>query len=214
MLIGDRHFPTRGAAVEACRQVLYRHQRGQPIDSADAGFLADLLSLHPEADAKIGPGVGRFEVRTNPLYGGVGFWVVRVDGTATDFSFNQCLRPSDHRQRALHAMRVVVAEQIIAWRDQRFAAGRVRCALTGRPVTPNACHVDHIDPTFLELAERFAIREGGWPALQVSTSPEATIGPRLTCPDQRDRWSDYHRQAAHLRIVTPLANLSRARTPR
>jgi hypothetical protein len=210
VLIGDRHFPTRTAAGDACRQVLYRHQPGQPIDAADAGFLTDLLRLHPEAAIKIGAGVSRFEVRANPLYGGVGFWVVRVDGTATDFSFNQCLRPSDHRQRALHAMRVSIADQIIAWRDRHFAAGPVNCALTGVPVTAPACHVDHAEPTFLELAERFAATEGGWASVEVSTSPEATIGPRLTRPDQQDRWQAHHDRVASLRIVTPRANLRRA----
>ncbi|MGO8059932.1 DUF3223 domain-containing protein [Rhizobium johnstonii] len=55
--------------------------------------MLELLTLNDKnwaaSEAKTGPGVSYFETRVNKTSGGstIGFWVIRTDGSAIDFSF-------------------------------------------------------------------------------------------------------------------------------
>ena len=95
MLVGSRTFLLKKDAEDACREVLYRYAPGDRVtDPADEQFLLDLLELHPQRDDKIGRGIDHFEIRTNPKFVKQrSFYLVRIDGSETDFSFVKCLRP-------------------------------------------------------------------------------------------------------------------------
>ncbi|WHM30156.1 DCL family protein [Streptomyces sp. BPPL-273] len=102
MEINGEHFPTKAAATERCRQILYSYPgqpgsgAGQPHDVTDAAhvsFLTELVKRHPEAGDKIGTGISGFRVQVNP--DGTGntrcFHVVHPDGSQTAFSFKYCI---------------------------------------------------------------------------------------------------------------------------
>jgi len=106
--IGNRRYPSKGKAEEACRSVINRYPgRDEPIgpvsaqgkpqlvdDPDDVAFLRDLVQLHPERERVMGAGVRHFLVRVN----GKGyndnrcFWVLRNDDTFEDFSWPECLK--------------------------------------------------------------------------------------------------------------------------
>lgn len=106
--IGKRPYPSKGAAEEACRNIIKKYPgKSEPIgpvsaqgnpqivdDPEDVAFLHDLLKLRPKAEEMIGPGVKHFLVRVN----GEGhndnrcFWVLREDNTFDDFSWTECLK--------------------------------------------------------------------------------------------------------------------------
>lgn len=101
--VAGEHFPTKAAAIARCQEILYSYPgesgsgAGQPqevTDPAHITFLTELLKRHPEADAKIGPGLQGFKVQVNPE--GTGntrcFYAVRTDGSQVDFSFRSCLK--------------------------------------------------------------------------------------------------------------------------
>lgn len=91
LTIGTRIFDTQAAAVESIREVLYRHPLQVPIEGPDHAFLLDLLSKHPHATEKAGAGVKHFTVEK--AKGGTQcFYITRVDGSRSDFSFMKCLR--------------------------------------------------------------------------------------------------------------------------
>jgi hypothetical protein len=210
MTIAGRAFTTKKAVIGECQRILYAHPAGTAIAGDDLPFLVDLIGRHPHAVAKIGAGIDRIEVRVNPVFSHQrGFWIVRVDGTVTDFSFLKCLAPEDHRRDVLHALRLAVVDQILAFKARAFAAGDVlRCPVTGDRVTESTCHVDHAPPTFEELAALFAASEGGWQAIALAGDRDRMIGARLADDTQAGRWRAYHQERARLRIVTRLANLS------
>ncbi|KAI7750351.1 hypothetical protein M8C21_012226 [Ambrosia artemisiifolia] len=55
-------------------------------------MLLDLLKKgHLEAKKKMGTGVGAFQVRYHPQWKSRCFFLVRVDGSADDFSFRKCV---------------------------------------------------------------------------------------------------------------------------
>lgn len=62
------------------------------VDEIDVhNKLSDLLSYHPEAEEKIGPGINYFKVVQNHRKGQYNFQVVRTDGLEIDFSWKKCV---------------------------------------------------------------------------------------------------------------------------
>jgi len=89
--IGSHTFDTQTAAVAFIQEVLYRHPLLEPIHGADHEFLLELLKRHPRKEEKIGVGVKHFTVEK--AQGGTQcFYITRVDGSRSDFSFMKCLR--------------------------------------------------------------------------------------------------------------------------
>lgn len=117
--IGARSFRTQSSALEHFKALLHRYQDGQRI--ADQGDHADLVALiaryDPVLDAVGEPtkGAGQiahFERRLNTGTGwsSSGFWVVRQDGSATDFSYidavkgnTVALKPASKRPKRVRA---------------------------------------------------------------------------------------------------------------
>lgn len=92
--IGTHTFDTQAAAVRFIQEVLYRHPLLEPIKGDDHAFLLELLKKHPGAAEKIGSGVEHFTVET--AKGGTKcFYITRIDGSRSDFSFKKCLRGRD-----------------------------------------------------------------------------------------------------------------------
>jgi hypothetical protein len=203
-------FELKKDAEEACRRFLYKYEPGSVVDEfADELFLLDLLYLHPDKDAKIGCGIERFEVRQNPKFPRQrSLYLVRNDGTETDFSFVKCLRPPTHRQMVLEAMRQEVFPQVFNFSESAYTSVlEVPCAITGVMLPRGTAHVDHSAPTFVELAEEFVAQRNGWDAFMLARA-DGSIGVQLADPEQAQAWRDYHREKARLRMVSIQANLS------
>ena len=161
--IGSRSFRTQGSALEHYKAVLHRYQDGHRI--ADQGDHADLVALIEWYDQVLdavgeptkGDGqIAHFERRLNTGMGwsSSGFWVVRQDGTATDFSYIDAVKgkPKGRPQDFYGACRQAVALDLIQAKKQAFALyeddqGRVECELTGdghyrrRPPGPRVAEI-------------------------------------------------------------------------
>ncbi|WP_084685318.1 DCL family protein [Nonomuraea coxensis] len=214
ILIGERFFSTKSDALQECRGILYHYPVGACVqDPTHEQFLVDLLQLHPDAERKVGSGIDHFEVRANPLYPNkVSFFIVRTDGSETEFSFTKCLTPPTQRELVLRAMRQVVGPQVIAFLNAAFRnSDQVRCAVTDVILeSPNEVHVDHFDPEFIDLATDYVLAHGGWDAFDL-ISTDGVVGPTFADDGQAQAWADHHRDVASLRIVSIQANLSNLR---
>jgi len=201
----------REERLARCRAILYGSAFGQPLAGADHDFLAALLALHPDAPRKCGAGVEHFEVRANPRFPGQRtFWLVRRDGSETDWSFMRCLDgTAPVRGLVQQALRAEVVDQVVEFKQRGLAAGE-RCALTGVPLD-DSCHVDHDAPRFEELADAFVARHGGYERMAITASEDGLIGRRLTDAVLTSEWRVFHAARARLRLVTAHANLTRPR---
>lgn len=78
-----------------CRKILYNKNE---IIGNDDLFLREILKLHPEYYLKKGCGIKGFFRKKN-IYGKMGFYILRFDGTTTDFSFIKCIsNPKKHNE--------------------------------------------------------------------------------------------------------------------
>jgi hypothetical protein len=204
----------KGDPATHCRELLKTALLGTEIIGNDATFLANLLQQHPDAARKIGAGVAFFTVEPNPQFGHPEFWLHRIDGTATNFSFLRCLRPSSPGEAVRNALRNAVVADIIEFRDQMFAARpAIRCPITGDPAVLGNCHVDHAPPrTFARLAIEFTLAEGGEEQIPI-VDPDGETGSHMADTDQRTRWQEFHRRNAILRVVSVRGNLQGRRRP-
>lgn len=207
LTIGAREFASKRAAADAIRTVLYAYKHGQTLTPEHAAFVGDVLERHPEREQKIGAGVASFQVQDNG--GTMGFWLTRIDGSRTDFSFLSCLSAPSAAQKARAAFRREIRDQIVAFRAAAFDwQSLVPCAVSGELVSIGNAHVDHC-PTFESLLRDFE-------SLHLLTLDDVAVEPtrdgetdtRLADRDLAKRWADYHREHARLRIVSARANLS------
>jgi hypothetical protein len=208
--IGEYSFPTKKAAIIKIRGILHTQPHGVALTGDDADFITALLGLHPEADEKIGAGIEHITVRV--IDGGTtGFWIVRIDGTCDDFSYIRCLNGDNHRLRVLKAMRRCIEDQILDYRRTTFTHNpEPICPLTGVVLTNDpTTHVDHHNPTFVELAEMYANTIGGFDSITVVNN-KTHPGPQLV-PPHLINFPQFHRHHATLRLTHCSANLARTR---
>ncbi|MEB3248709.1 MAG: DCL family protein [Merismopediaceae bacterium] len=205
--IGDRIFPSKKLAQERIRAILWGYQPETYLDAGDFALVRDLLDLHPSSEIKIGCGVKGIMVRRN--MGANCFWLERIDGSLTDFSYIECLKPLSNRQKVLRTLRSLINDQILAFKQDYFRDRETAiCEFTGEVLRFNTCHVDHAYPrTFLALVEEW--RHGhslGFEQIAICGSEDGVMGDRLIDPDLESDWQDYHRDNARLRIVSVKAN--------
>lgn len=187
------------------------------VSEEDEPFVLELLARHRNAQQKIGAGVQRIEVRRVKPYNTYGFYIVRVDGTGTDFSYKECLDPSTPMQRFTAACRTAILHQRNAVRDAAFAEYRlIKCLITGETISRETCHVDHAEPwTFDAIVASFVESH----VIDVSTTPLSGGGDNETQQSFADERMTYafcafHKERASMRVVSKRANLSVLRRAR
>jgi hypothetical protein len=215
--IGDRTFSTKKAALEEIRAVRDRYPDGLRLNHNDYLFIRDLLSLHTEAEEKIGAGVSHFTVATETEFGGRNrhFVLHRHDGTFTDFSFGHCLNPgSKDRNDRLLALRQAIKEQTWAFRDREFSSGKqIVCPFENLILTPDTCQIDHEAPwTFDALVNAWLAAQGNAiQAVQITPPADNQLVGQMTDTAQIVSWRSFHLSNARLRLLSIRGNLSGAR---
>lgn len=203
----------KAIARDWCRQIARETPDG-PVTGPDGQFLAALLTRHPDAIQKIGPGIAYISVAAVPGHPNTrGFTVHRTDGTSTDFSWVECITESSHRTRVLTAMREAVVPQILTFKQRQSDSGQLRCAVTGASLDWDDVHVDHLPPGFGALADDYATMHGGYAAIGLLPSRDKQIGrPLVTWHETA--WQNYHQHHARLQILSVAAHLEITRERR
>lgn len=213
--VGDCSFGTLDEIRRKVRSIRDKYKDGIFIDDGDLKFMRDLLNRHERSHQKIGCGIAAMYVKKNTVFkNNRGFYLVRMDGTETDFSYEMCLRnKSESRlQKFKSACREAVTDTIINFKRGCFADSKIKtCPITGESITPDNSHVDHEPPmTFDEIVRRF-IDDNQIDIERVELSgigEDGSIRNRIKNEILRDMFIAYHNQRALLRIVSPQANLS------
>lgn len=144
---------------------------------------------------------------------GLAIDIVNTDGSRTEISWKNCVTGKSEPQRSkFHsALRYAVEDQIAAFREQSRHV--TICELCDKSMDHNT-HVDHI-LHFEILADNFT-------ALQEITIPTeykkepVTYLTRFKEEDQNiaQRFAEYHREHATLRIICGPCNLKREKAPK
>ena len=195
------------AATARCQAITAGTADDQPITGDDAEWLSWLITRHPCAVEKIGPGISWFTARLVEPYKTRGLFLHRIDGTVTDFSWRVCITAPDHPSMVRAAMRRAVATQVVEFKEAAARQGPLSDAITGEALTWNNVHVDHAPPVFALIANAYAALQGGYDAIPLTSSRDGQIGRTLTS-EHEAKWAPWHACFARLRIVSPSTNLS------
>lgn len=209
--IGGLGFKSKKAIIGHVQRIMKKYGDYRKIPASDRSFMIALLQRHQYADQKIGVGVKKMWIQPNGVYNTRGFWLERVDGTKTDFSFYQCLNPSTPLSDFKQACRIAVASSIEEFKESEFGNTGGVCPVLGRVMTPDTCHVDHCPPNTFEVIVTDYIRER---EIDVETAPllehrDGKIGNRFTDDGFQEDWVQYHNNKAELRLISAEANLKK-----
>jgi hypothetical protein len=209
-------FRTKTEELAHCKAMLARYRDGDTINEQDSQYLMSLLQRHPEARDKIGCGVKRF-YRDRTSKGTSCFWLERVDGKPTEFSYKSCVNGKGKtlEQEFAEACREAVQPDLDAAKKAHFAEhgnadGKVPCEETGELVAIYESHLDHKGPmTFDVIVKTFiashkvTITHG-----MLSVPADAQFVTTFVDEEIRQQFRDYHHSVCKLRIVAAKANLS------
>jgi Protein of unknown function (DUF3223) len=188
------------------------------VSEQDATDLLSLLERHPEASVKVGIGVDHFEVRVTEFKNN-SFYIVRTNGTGTDFSFRTCVKSKAPtiKQDVLGAFRAVVIQDKIIARDVFFRANKAEdglyvCAQSGKRIRPEEGHIDHLPPmTFEVIVETFLAGRGmRYEDVLITPNADNQTSPALTDTKLTEAFRKYHGTVAKLDFVKASVNLSQA----
>lgn len=217
IVVNGEIFKTKVQLEERVRGIAASYPDRQLLNPLDFAFMLDMLGNHPQACVKVGCGISAFYVQRNPIYpSNRNFMLVRGDGSETDFSWRECLRPTPHWKKVQRACRVLVEPYTMEFKQAFFEeqCGEALCPLTGQVIRFVGSHVDHVAPkTFERLFNDFLVQHG----LDVEQIPlrnelaDNKYVDQLDDYDLAESWIDFHNQHAELRVISALANLSHAK---
>ena len=210
--IGKIFFQTQGEAGDHIREILNTAVWGESLKGETHEFVLSLLERHPRAAEKIGQGVDYFTVNSDGNSDRC-FYIHREGQEPVHFSYLKALKGKDDaRSLMVGALNRAIDEQIWDFRDSELARGEQVCPYTGQVITKENYHVDHHNPTFRELHTAWLTQMNFEVSdIKISDGQENEIGRRLTDETQKRSWQEFHRSHAHLRLLSPLGNLSAAK---
>ena len=221
-LPNGKSWQTQTAALNHFQTMLARYQDGDAINNlSDHDDLLALVNrydmIEPNQQSKLGVGVERFERRRNQGEGfsTPGFWIVREDGTETDFSYVFAVKgqPNSVAKNFYDACRNAVNPALQSKKQEQFdrfgdKKGRLRCDITGTLVTYGEARLRHAKPLFREMVEGFR-NERKWQLNQVekylTVAEDAQIETKFKDKKNARAFREYHHERAVLHIVSKQA---------
>lgn len=190
-VIGSYIFKSKAEAKKRYSKILGDWDLYEDIQGDDIHLLNALLDAHPWRKSIVGHShiVGYRLVPTE--YRGRAIEAMREDGTGAAFPLGRAFEKKNPNKAEVFRTqcRKAVADQIIRFKKARFErVNEVLCEITGKWITWDECHVDHVYP-FEDLIQDF--REAGYRTVE--------------------DFAEYHRAKAVLRCVHKDANLARGR---
>lgn len=209
VILMTQMFDSRQEAREHFRAMLRRYKPGERLNDDDTQDLAGLLRRHTEYHDKVGCGISHFEVMLNE-HGTVGFYLVRTDGSGTDFSFIHCInnRPPSLKQEVHEAFRNAIQPEILRMRDDfqrqhRTTDGLFVCAVSNERIPFHRGSIDHRPPmTFEVIVETFlAAHRMTLDQVPLTEKQDNQIATELTDDRIKEQFIEYHNKVARLDFI-------------
>lgn len=216
--LSTKSFKTQKEAREYFRAMLNRYVPGERVNPEDSRDLLALIERHPEAPMKIGIGIDYFKVIKTPD-GSNCFYIVRGDGSGTDFSYYSCVsgKAPTRKQEVSEAFREAVKLDIWNKRDNFYKEharqdGLLPCAKTKEWIRREDGHIDHMPPmTFEVIVTTFLASRGlSYDQVPISRGEDNQTKAALTDANLAEKFREYHKSVATLDFVKSSVNLAQA----
>lgn len=216
-IVNGKLFETKDMLKKHIQGIMGKYEDRARLSEDDFDFMVDLLQRHENPEIKIGVGIDYMYVTTNTTYGGRNreFWLVRIDGSQTDFSFMKCLKHESRLQKFKKACRNAVAPTINEFKIECFLEGpSLCCPLSGEVMTlDNNCHVDHEAPNTFDVIVSDFITSTlvNVDEVELLTGEDGRVTVDFVDKVLEQKFVEFHNERAKLRLLSRLGNLSLAR---
>jgi len=213
--IGKHNFKTKKEALNHYKIILNSYEFGQILNENDFNELIELLKMHPNKEEKIGIGIENIRIAKLERYNTKVFELVRFDGSTCYFSYTKRINaPKTNFRRFSEACREAIREDLrnvkLAYFQKHSKQGKVKCQETSELAIWEELVIDHRQPnTFSVIVDRFI--ELSQIDIQNIKYTEKIEGiNELEDEDIKQKFREYHKDKATLRIVKKKLNSSRA----
>mgnify|MGYP001055084577 CR=1 FL=1 len=187
--IGNQEFRSYTEAKRHAKNILNQHSIGRDVEPEEMCFLVDALRLRGKRGLeKIGCGVSRIYINHNQ-YGHRGFFIERIDGSHTDFSYIKCFTGHSKRGKITAAMKdVTQACRTAILKDKpKKGAGEV---------------VHHEEIPFRDIVAGFLREIKKTPEeIEVVGHEDLSEGVRFKDQSLERQFRDYHQEHAVLEVL-------------
>ena len=214
--IGSKTFATKKELQDYVQGVLYSVRKGDPLTGIALKVVDTVFRNHPNHEDKTQGQSYKIAARTSsgPLKQYREFYIIREDGTETDFSYKTALAGKTCKITHIkHALRCIVQQQQWDAKTEYFEKyqdnkGYVVCPVTNLKVKYKESHVDHYPIKFETIVANWfkennltsttlGLQDGGDNAMCMVVSDKAL----------ENSFYDYHETNAKYRVILAKANL-------
>lgn len=180
----------------------------------DFNFLMNVFKGHSSWIDKMGCGIDCISIKETQ-FGTRCFWLHRSDGSETDISYIESMRPSSKKDKIISACRNSIKDIISDFKNVNYVCGETKCPFTGEILYDDTVHVDHYNLTFNEVFNNWISTctskghdvEVIYNYLEKHNDGDTEERFKESGFKYRDSFVKYHNKYTNLRIVSKKANL-------
>lgn len=214
--IGSKTFATKQELKDYVKGVLYRVKKGEPLTGINRKVVDTIFRNHPNYEYKTQEQLYEIAARTSsgPNKQYLEFYIIREDGTETDFSYTAALSGKTCRITSIkQALRNTVQQQIWDAKVDYFeknqdSKGYVVCPVTNLKMKYKESHADHYPVKFEAIVANWLSANGLSSAtFAVTDGDDNSICMVVTDKELERSFYEYHKEHAKYRIVLAKVNL-------
>lgn len=215
MRVGNKEFKTKKDALNYYKEILNSYKIGETLNDKDKKDIIELLNIHPDFETKFCTGIQEVIVNKIPKYNSKAFFVLDNNSELEAFSYIKCINGSKPPLTKFSCTcRDIVQDDINNVKLQYFKTnshkGKVKCQETGELCKWEDLVIDHRQPnTFSVIVDRF-IEVNHIDILTIEYINVIDGVYKFKDEELCQRFRDYHKEKANLRIITKSKNSGRA----
>ncbi len=209
--LADRSFESKDDCADYFKELLHKYPVESILTGDDHILLNELIKRHPCALQKIGCGVKAFKIGS--LVTARAFFVVRLDDSIEDFSYQKCITQPSKLSLFKKAARNTIARQVLDYKNMHYVPN-MKCPLSGMVISSTKdAHIDHHPISFDQIITDFVQMNN----LDIEKIPLSSrdqlqnVGDVIGDEQIADEFYKYHKQVAKFRLIHACINLTKKR---
>lgn len=218
---GGKTFKTKTTLTNYCKYVLNNAELNSILEGEWFEVVNDVLRMHECYSEKTKGLDYKIGVRTcfiNPR--NRQFFILRSDGSDTDFSFYKAMSSTSKQTRIKQILRESIKEQTIDYKDKYFllhqdSQGYVVCPETNLKIKKKDSHIDHYPLQFDEIIKEWSFQfEIDSESIELLAPGDNATVWKFKDENILDSFVQFHEYVAAYRVVLNKVNLQRKRAKR
>lgn len=211
--IGKHKFVSKKEALLHYKTILNSYELEENLNKDDFAEMLALLDKHPRVKEKIGVGIKTIKI-AKVKYNSRCFEIIRDDNSTEYFSYIRLINaPMNDFTKFNRACRELVKEDVrivkLSYFQKFSRKGRVKCQETGELLKWEELSIDHRQPnTFSVIVDRF-IELNNLNLSKIEYFQDGGDLDEIVDKELKEKFREYHKEKANLRIVKKSLNLSR-----